>query len=153
MHLDRREQSQPEADLAHAQERSVEAARGPALHLGPDRRALVPRLVAPGITPRRAQGLIAVCDVTRYSTFKALDAWIPAAFRISGEVPLTLAVNKLDLKDQVMVLHDGNEPQQKAKKFGGFATWTSAKSDEKVNSVFGRLDLGIVRRIASSDTA
>lgn len=100
---------------------------------------------------RGAQGIIAVCDVTRYSTFEALDEWIPAAFRISGEVPIALVVNKIDLKDQVMVLYDENEPQQKAEKHGGFATWTSAKFGENVNPVFGRLALGIVRRIATPD--
>lgn len=100
---------------------------------------------------RGSQGIIAVCDVTRYSTFEALDQWIPAALRISGEVPLAIIVNKTDLKDQVMVLYDDNEPQQKAEKYGGFATWTSAKSGENVNPVFGRLVLGIVKRIATAD--
>ena len=100
---------------------------------------------------RGAQGLIAVCDVTRYSTFEALDEWITEAFRISGEVPLAIVVNKVDLKDQVMVLYDEGEPQEKAQRFGGFATWSSAKSGENVNPVFGRLALGIVRQIASAD--
>ncbi|HYS99515.1 MAG TPA: Rab family GTPase [Thermoplasmata archaeon] len=100
---------------------------------------------------RGSQGIIAVCDVTRYSSFEALDQWIPAALRISGEVPIAIIVNKTDLKDQVMVLYDENEPQQKAEKYGGFAAWTSAKSGENVNPVFGRLVLGIVRRIATAD--
>lgn len=96
---------------------------------------------------RGAQGLIAVCDVTRYSTFDSLDQWIPAAFRVAGEVPLALIVNKVDLKDQVMVLYDENEPAQKAAKYNGFAVWASAKSGDNVNSVFERLVLGIVRTI------
>lgn len=100
---------------------------------------------------RGTQGLIAVCDVTRYSTFEALDEWIPAALRVSGEIPLALVVNKVDLKDQVMVLYDEDEPALKAAKYGGFATWTSAKSGENVNSVFGQLALGIVRKVAASD--
>jgi len=102
---------------------------------------------------RGAQGIIAVCDVTRYSTFESLDQWIPAAFRISGEVPLALVVNKIDLKDQVMVLYDENEPQEKAAKYGGFAMWASARSGENVNPLFGRLTLGIVRQIAATDAA
>lgn len=101
---------------------------------------------------RGAQGLIAVCDVTRYSTFEALDEWITKAFLISGQVPLAIIVNKIDLKDQVMVLYDDQEPEGKAQRFGGFAAWTSAKSGENVNDVFGRLSLGIVRQIASADT-
>jgi len=100
---------------------------------------------------RGAQGLIAVCDVTRYSTFEALDEWIRRSFVISGEVPLAIVVNKADLKDQVMVLYDENEPQQKAERYGGFAMWASAKTGENVNPIFGRLALGIVRTIAKTD--
>lgn len=99
---------------------------------------------------RGTQGLIAVCDVTRYSTFEALDEWIPAATRVAGDVPLALVVNKMDLKDQVMVLYNQEEPPQKAAKYGGFATWTSAKSGENVNAVFGQLALGIVRKVRAS---
>ena len=99
---------------------------------------------------RGAQGLIAVCDVTRYSTFEALDQWISAAFRVAGEVPLGLIVNKVDLKDQVIVLYDENEPAQKAAKYNGFATWASAKSGDLVNSVFERMGRDIVRKIAAT---
>jgi len=100
---------------------------------------------------RGAQGLIAVCDVTRYSSFEALDHWISAALRVAGDVPVALVVNKMDLKDQVMVLYDEAEPELKAAKYNGFATWASAKSGEHVNDVFGRITLGIVRKIAAAD--
>jgi hypothetical protein len=60
-------------------------------------------------------------------------------------------VNKRDLKDQVMVLYDEGEPGLKAAKYNGFATWTSAKSGEHVNDVFGRIALGIVRKIAAAE--
>jgi small GTP-binding protein len=98
-----------------------------------------------------AQGLIAVCDVTRYSTFEALDQWIPAAFRIAGQVPLAVVVNKMDLKDQVMCLYDEHEPQDKAERYGGFALWASAKTGKNVNPIFGQISLAVVRRIASPD--
>lgn len=100
-----------------------------------------------------AQGIIAVCDVTRYSTFEALDQWIPAAFRIAGQVPLALVVNKVDLKGQVMCLYDEHEPQEKAERYGGFALWASAKSGDNVNPIFGNVALAVVRRIASPDLA
>jgi len=100
-----------------------------------------------------AQGIIAVCDVTRYSTFEALDQWIPAAFRIAGQVPLALVVNKVDLKGQVMCLYDEHEPQEKAERYGGSALWASAKTGDNVNPIFGQLSLAVVRRIASPDLA
>ena len=95
-----------------------------------------------------AQWLIAVCDGTRYSTFEALDQWIPAAFKVAGPVPLAIVVNKMDLKDQVMCLYDDHEPETKALAYGGFAMWASAKSGENVNPIFGNLARTVVQRIA-----
>ncbi len=98
---------------------------------------------------RGAHGLIAVCDITRYSSFEALDEWIPRALRISGDVPLVLAVNKTDLRDQVMCLYDDQEPAQKAEKHHGTAVWTSAKTGANVNECFGKLALEMTRRYAA----
>lgn len=98
---------------------------------------------------RGAHGLIAVCDVTRYSSFEALEDWIPRALRVTGEIPLALVVNKTDLKDQVMCLYDDQEPAQKADNYHGFATWTSAKTGQNVNDTFGQLAVQMVRRYAA----
>ena len=100
-----------------------------------------------------AQGIIAVCDVTRYSTFEALDEWISAAFRIAGHVPLMIVVNKTDLKRQIMCLYDDHEPKEKAERYGGSAIWASAKTGQNVNPIFGQLSLSIIRRIALPDLA
>lgn len=102
---------------------------------------------------RGAQGIIAVCDISRYSTFEALDQWVTAAFKVAGEVPLALVVNKVDLKDQIICLYDDQEPASKAESYGGFAAWTSAKTGENVNQIFGKLTLGIVRRLAAPEFA
>lgn len=98
---------------------------------------------------RGAHGLIAVCDVTRYSSFEALDDWIPRALRVTGEVPLVLVVNKTDLRDQVMCLYDEHEPSQKAEGYHGTSVWTSAKTGANVNDCFGRLAIEMVRRYAA----
>ncbi len=100
-----------------------------------------------------AQGIIAVCDVTRYSTFEALDEWITAAFRMAGQVPLAIVVNKTDLKDQIMCLYDEQEPREKAARYGGFAVWTSAKTGDNVNPVFGQMSLAVLRRMSVPDLA
>lgn len=98
---------------------------------------------------RGAHGLIGVCDITRYSSFEALDEWIPRALRVTGEVPVALVVNKIDLRDQVMCLYDDHEPSQKAASYHGFAAWTSAKTGENVNDFFGQLALEMVHRYAA----
>lgn len=100
-----------------------------------------------------AQGIIAVCDVTRYSTFEALEEWISAAFKITGEVPLAIVVNKVDLRGEIMCLYDEHEPQERAERNHGFALWASAKTGENVNPIFGKMALAVVRRIASPDLA
>lgn len=95
-----------------------------------------------------AQGLIAVCDITRYSSFEALDEWIPAAFRVAGQVPLALVVNKVDQRGQIMCLYDLEEPEEKAKQYQGFSTNTSAKTGKGVRRVFEGLAREIVDRFA-----
>ncbi|OGS45778.1 MAG: hypothetical protein A3K66_02465 [Euryarchaeota archaeon RBG_16_67_27] len=96
---------------------------------------------------RGAQGLIAVCDVTRYSTFELLNEWIDAAFRIAGPIPVGIVVNKADLRDQVICMYDDRETQERAVRYGGFATWASAKTGENVNDVFTRLARAIAHRV------
>ena len=96
-----------------------------------------------------AQGLIAVCDITRYSTFEVLDEWIQAAFQVAGEIPVVILVNKIDLRDQIICLYDDHEPGEKAARYRGFATWTSAKTGQNVNPAFGQLTIEIVRRFAA----
>lgn len=98
-----------------------------------------------------AQGIIAVCDITRYSTFEALEEWVSAAFKVAGEVPLAIVVNKVDLKGEIMCLYDENEPQERAERSHGFALWASAKTGENVNPIFGKMALAVVHRIASPD--
>ena len=98
---------------------------------------------------RGAQGLVAVCDLTRYSSFEALDEWIPAALRVTGEVPLMLVVNKTDLRGEIMCLYDEHEPREKAERYCGSVAWASAKTGENVNPIFGQLAVEIVKRYAT----
>ncbi len=98
---------------------------------------------------RGAQGLVAVCDITRYSSFEALDEWIPAALRVTGDVPLVLVVNKTDLRGEIMCLYDEHEPREKAERYRGSVVRASAKTGENVNSIFGQLAVEIVKRFAT----
>lgn len=96
---------------------------------------------------RGAQALIAVCDVTRYSTFELLNEWIEAAFRVAGRVPVGIVVNKADLRDQVICMYDDRETEETAARYGGFATWASAKTGENVDEVFAKLSRTIAQRV------
>ena len=86
-----------------------------------------------------AKGTIAVCDFTRYSTLKELDDWVQGVFNVVGEIPVVFAVNKVDLKDEVMILYGEKEIQQAVRAFEAPYYYTSAKSGENVETIFRRL--------------
>ncbi len=92
-----------------------------------------------------ARGIIAVCDLTRYSTLKELDDWVTSVFKVAGELPVVYAVNKLDLKDEVMILYGEKEIVEHAKAFGAPWLYTSAKTGENVEAVFRALGEKIAR--------
>lgn len=86
-----------------------------------------------------AKAILAVADLTRYSTLKELDDWIQSVFNVVGEVPVVYAVNKIDLKDEVMILYGDKEVEQAARAFEAPFYYTSAKTGENVEAVFRRL--------------
>lgn len=90
-----------------------------------------------------ANGLMAVCDVTRGETLDSLDDWIDNAYEVTGRIPLHVLANKVDLKDAIVL--SKNEINQVSKAFDSSYDFTSAKTGENVEKVF---DI-IARRIAS----
>src|SRR5437899_7734359 len=50
-----------------------------------------------------AQGILAVCDITRKDTLHELNDWIAAVNRVTGNIPVQFLANKADLKDQAKV--------------------------------------------------
>src|SRR3972149_1018431 len=45
-----------------------------------------------------AKGVLAVCDLTRYSTLKELDDWVLSVFKVVGEIPVVYAVKTSGLQ-------------------------------------------------------
>lgn len=86
-----------------------------------------------------AQGIVAVCDLTRFSTYEHLPVWLAAVLRTSGTVPMALAVNKVDLRKEVMVLYDEYQVQQFADSIGAKWYMTSARTGENVDGMFTEL--------------
>src|SRR2546430_595701 len=78
-----------------------------------------------------AKGVVAVCDLTRYSTLKELDDWVQSVFNVVGEIPVVYAVNKIDLKDEVMILYGDKEIAQAVRAFEAPYFYASAKMGEK----------------------
>ncbi len=86
-----------------------------------------------------AKAILAVADLTRYSTLKELDDWIQSVYNVVGEIPVVYVINKIDLKDEVMILYGEKEVEQAVRAFDAPYFYTSAKTGENVAEVFHRL--------------
>src|SRR2546428_5517017 len=93
-----------------------------------------------------AKGILAVCDITRYSTLKELDDWVQSVFNVVGEIPVVYAVNKVDLKDEVMIMYGDKEIQQAVRAFEAPYFYASAKTGENVEVLFRRLGTMVLQR-------
>ncbi len=93
-----------------------------------------------------AKGVLAVCDLTRYSTLKELDDWVQGVFNVVGEIPVVYAINKIDLKDEVMILYGDKEIEQAVRAFEAPFFYTSAKTGEQVETAFKRLGTMVLHK-------
>ena len=84
-----------------------------------------------------ANGILAVCDMTRLQTLEDLDDWIDPVVKIVGDVPVYVAVNKVDLGEAAQVGEDAVRAFSKA--YGAPYVFTSAKTGENVESAFQML--------------
>ncbi|MFQ5908380.1 MAG: Rab family GTPase [Thermoplasmata archaeon] len=98
-----------------------------------------------------AKGILAVCDLTRYSSLKELDDWVQSVFQVVGEVAVVYAVNKVDLRDEVMLLFGEQDIELSAQAFDASYFYTSAKTGEQVQLAFQKLAEDIVRHNLPTD--
>ena len=98
-----------------------------------------------------AKGILGVCDLTRYSSLKELDDWVQSVFQVVGEIAVVYAVNKVDLRDEVMLLYGEQDIEMSAQAFDATYFYTSAKTGEHVQMIFQRLAEDIVRRNLPTD--
>jgi small GTP-binding protein len=90
------------------------------------------------------RGILAVCDITRHDTLKELDDWIQSVFKVVGNIPVIYAVNKVDLKDEVLLMYGDPELEQATRAFEAQFLYTSAKTGENVEKAFKMLGERIV---------
>ncbi len=84
-----------------------------------------------------ANGVLAVCDITREKTLSDLDDWIDSTMKTAGKIPLLIAVNKSDLEEAVQI--GDKEVAQVARAFNSPFVYTSAKSSDNVEDAFYQL--------------
>ncbi len=93
-----------------------------------------------------ARGILAACDVTRYSTLRELDDWVQSVFDVVGDIAVVYAINKVDLKEEAMLFFGDREAEISAEAFDAPHFYTSAKTGENVQLAFQALADEIVRR-------
>lgn len=91
-----------------------------------------------------AKGLMGVCDITRGDTLDSLEDWIENAYGLTGEVPLYVMANKIDLEDDIVVSE--SEVKNLSGSYHSPYDFTSAKTGENVEKVFELITQRIVDR-------
>ncbi len=84
-----------------------------------------------------AQGILAVCDITRKDTLHELNDWIAAVNRVTGAIPVQFLANKADLRDQAKLSEA--DVKQVADAHKSPYVFTSAKTGENVEASFRKL--------------
>jgi small GTP-binding protein len=91
-----------------------------------------------------AQGLLAVCDLTRPQTLDELHEWVRIAKDQAGDVPVVFLGNKVDLTDRIAI--DEARLREEAARHGARHFLTSAKTASNVEASFRDLALRIAAR-------
>ena len=92
---------------------------------------------------RGAQGLLAVCDVTRPLTLARLEGWRRTALKVAGNVPMYVVANKVDLVEEQRLGED--KIRAFCARRGSPYLLTSAKTGIGVEGAFRRLTGQILR--------
>jgi small GTP-binding protein len=91
-----------------------------------------------------ANGIIAVCDVTRKNTLNDLDEWIYSVYEVAGKIPIVLLANKSDLKSNAGFWDA--EVRDFAEKYDAVWLLTSAKTGENVEDAFNKIGEQVIAK-------
>ena len=94
-----------------------------------------------------ANGILAVCDVVNTASMNKLDGWLDRTFRVAGDVPVSILVNKVDLKNKEET--DMQTLEQFSKAYACPYIFTSAKTGENVQATF----MDLATRLLKSEMA
>ena len=90
-----------------------------------------------------AKGAIVVSDLTRKSTLKSVKVWVSSLFEVTGDIPVVIVGNKVDLKEKHEVTKE--ELTELASEFNALSFITSAKSGQNVEKMFYTLGERLVK--------
>jgi GTPase SAR1 family protein len=93
------------------------------------------------------KGALLVSDITRENTLDSLSEWISGLFEVTGEIPIVLLANKIDLENKK------EEMEEKISEYGNDYhsdyMLTSAKTGENVESAFLALAMRLIEDMVS----
>ncbi len=95
-----------------------------------------------------AQGILAVCDITRKDSLPEIHGWIENVHNTVGKIPVVLVANKADLKDKYALNQEALETFAEA--YGAPLLKTSAKTGENVEAAFLMLARAVLEREAAN---
>ncbi|MBD3405268.1 MAG: GTP-binding protein [Candidatus Lokiarchaeota archaeon] len=81
---------------------------------------------------QNASGAFFVFDTTRPETIERVDKWVDALYGVTGDIPLVLVENKVDLPTEI----SEDDKKQLTEKLGVSMIQTSAKEDTNVEEAF-----------------
>jgi len=93
-----------------------------------------------------AQGVLAVCDITRKDTLNELHDWIAAVHKVTGQIPIQFLANKADLVKQAAMTED--DMKKVADVHKSPFLYTSAKNGQNVEAGFQGLSTMIAAKSA-----
>ncbi len=92
-----------------------------------------------------ASSAIIVFDLTNKQSFKDIDFWIKKIRDLSGDIPLLIVGNKMDLEGQRKILKE--DGLKKAEEFKVNYIETSAKKNINVDLIFSDISKKIMTRV------
>ena len=98
-----------------------------------------------------AQGILAVCDITRKETLTELEDWIAAVNRVTGNIPAIFLGNKADLAEGTQITEV--DLSHFATAHNGPFFFTSARTGQNVAEAFQELAHQISAREIANQVA
>ena len=93
----------------------------------------------------QAVGAFIVYDVINKESFDNIDFWISKLKELSGEIPFIIIGNKIDKKDERLILFE--EGKEKSDFYSVQYMETSAKSNENIDKAFESLSVQILNNL------
>ncbi len=93
-----------------------------------------------------AQGILAVCDITRADTLEDLGSWKTSIEKVAGEIPMIVLANKVDLKEEAVL--DKETLQAFTEGWDSTYLLTSAKTGKNVEKAFEELAQKVLDSVA-----